>query len=211
MEEITLNARTRTVRGKRVKQLRRKGLIPAILYGHGIEAIPLEINERDLKRTVAQARAIQLIALRIDAETTPRSVLLKEVQRGSTTRSLLHVDFQQVVMGEKITVEVPLVLVGKSPIVEQGRGIFFRGVDAVTIQCLPSELIRSVEVDISKLNQVGDIIYVADLTIPPGIELLTEGEEVVAQILPIEEEVEEVEEVVEEAAEVEAIPPAEEE
>jgi len=197
MEEIRIDAHTRTVRGKRVKQLRKKELIPAILYGHGIEAIPLEINERDLERALAQARATQLIELGIDAETTLRRVLVKEVQRDSITRSLLHVDLQQVVTGEKIIAEVPLILVGQSPIVEEGRGTLFRGVDAVTINCLPSELIQSVEVDLSKLRQVGDMIYVADLAVPPSIEVLTEVREVVAQIFPVREEV------AEEAAEVE--------
>ena len=209
MEEITVNARPRTVRGKRVKQLRKKGMIPAILYGHGIEAIPLEVNERHLERALTQARATQLIALKIDDEATLRRVLAKEVQRDFITRSLLHVDFQQVVTGEKIIAEAPLILVGKSPIVEEGSGTLFRGLDAVAIRCLPSELIQSIEVDISKLHQVGDIIYVADLAVVPGIEVLSEAKEVVAQILPVREEV--VEEAAEVEAEVEAESRAEEE
>jgi len=194
MERIELKVEKRTVLGKKVKRLRRQGLIPAIIYGHETEPIPVQVEERELIRVLNQAGPNRLIALRLDGR--PRLALAREIQRDAITGKLLHVDFYTVVMTEKLSAEVPLVLIGESPAVERGEGVLQHGIDTVEVECLPGNLIHSIEVDLSELEKVGQAIYVKDLKVPPTVEILTEGEEMVVKVVPIVEEAEAEEEAV---------------
>ena len=198
MERIELAARRRNTLGKRVKGLRRQGLIPAILYGHHAEPVPLALEERALGVAERGAGSSQLVSLMIEGEEQPRTVVLKETQRDSITRSLLHVDFQQVVMGEVIVVEVPLSYVGEPLPVAEETGILSRGADTLTVRCLPADLVQEIVVDLSRLTEVNKAITVADLDLPPGLEVMGDKAEVLVLVLPAaameeEEEVEEVE------------------
>lgn len=204
MEAIQLQAEKRRVLGKKVRHLRREGFVPAILYGHKTDPIPLKVKERDLRPILAEAGVNQLISLQIGRARKPRMILAREIQRDAISHALLHVDFYEVVMSEKITTEIPLVLVGESPIVERGEGMLVRGIDYVEAECLPDNLMQSVEVDISTLEEIDHTIHVSDLQVNPGIDILTDGEEIVVKVLPLQrEEIVEVEEV--EEAEVEVI------
>ncbi len=202
MERIELKVEKRTILGKKVKRLRRQGLIPAIIYGHETEPIPVQIEERELIRVLNQAGPNRLITLRLDGR--PRLALAREIQRDAITGKLLHVDFYTVVMTEKLSAEVPLVLVGESPAVERGEGVLQHGISTVEVECLPGDLIHSIEVDLSELEEVGQAIYVKDLKVPPTVEILTEGEEMVVKVAPVVEEVEE-EEVAVAPGEVEVV------
>jgi len=202
MERIELKVEKRTLLGKKVKRLRRQGLIPAIIYGHETEPIPVQIEERELTRVLAQAGPNRLITLRLDGR--PRLALAREIQRDVITDKLLHVDFYTVVMTEKLSAEVPLVLVGESPAVERREGVLQHGIDTVEVECLPGDLIHSIEVDLSELKELGQAIYVKDLKVPPSVEILTDGEEMVVKVVPIVEEVEE-EEVAVAPGEVEVV------
>lgn len=200
MEEIELRAQRRWVIGKQVKQLRRQGLVPAILYGHRTEPLPLEVEERSLRRVLERVGRHHLITLRVGDDHEPRTTLAREVQLDPITHALLHVDFYEVVMTEKITTEVPLVFIGHSPVIEKREGILVRGLDSVEVECLPSNLIESIEVNLEDLVEIDQAILVGDLTVDADVEILTDKEEVAAQILPLRA-VEEVEEVVEEIVE----------
>ena len=202
MERIELKVEKRTLLGKKVKRLRRQGLIPAIIYGHETEPIPVQIEERELTRVLAQAGPNRLITLRLDGQ--PRLALAREIQRDVITDKLLHVDFYTVVMTEKLSAEVPLILVGESPAVERREGVLQHGIDTVEVECLPGDLIHSIEVDLSELKELGQAIYVKDLKVPPSVEILTDGEEMVVKVVPIVEEVEE-EEVAVAPGEVEVV------
>lgn len=196
MEEVELRAQKREVIGKRVKELRRQGIVPAILYGHRTEPLPLQIEGRSLRRVLERVGSHHLIALRVENEPQPRMTLAREVQLEPVTHTLLHVDFYEVVMTEKITTEVPLVFLGESPIVERREGVLVRGLDSVEVECLPSNLIESIEVNLEDLVEIDQAILVRDLKVDADLLILTDEEEVVAQILPLKAE--EVEEVVEE-------------
>ncbi len=204
MEEILLTAQPRQVIGKQVNQLRRAGSIPAVLYGsHLDKAIPLQIEEKVLKQVVAKAGHNRLIKLTVDSA-APRLVLAREVQRNPISGRLVHVDFQEVSMTEKITTEVPLVLVGTSPAVTRGEGLLIHGIDSVQVRVLPTELIASIEVDVSGLVELNQSIFVRDLQVSDKIEMLTPRDEMVAKVVPVKEEVI-TEEVPVAAAEVEVI------
>jgi len=203
MERIELHAERREIIGKKVSQLRRKGLIPAILYGHGIEPIPLQIKEKALRQVLRKAGGNRLIALKVGRARKPRLALAREIQRDAITRAFLHVDFQEVVMTEKVTTEVALVFEGESPVVKREAGVLIHGLDRVEVECLPGDLISAIPVDLSRLTEVGQALYVGDLQVDPTVTILTDPEEMVAKILPPRVRVEE--EVEEEVAEVEVI------
>jgi len=202
MEQIELKAEKRTIIGKRVKVLRREGIIPALLYGPKTEPVPIQCDERELQRVLAWAGGTNLIALRIGDAGKPKMTLVSEVQRDSITNDLYHVDFYQVVMTEKVTTEVNIVFVGEPSAVQQKDVMLLQGADSVEVECLPGDLIHSIEVDLSDL-EIDDAIYVKDLQVPDNVAILTEGEELVAKVqyLYIPEEEEEVEEWVEVAPE----------
>jgi large subunit ribosomal protein L25 len=203
MEQIELKTEKRTIIGKRVKGLRREGLVPAVLYGPKTEPIPIQCDGRELQRVLARAGGTNLISVRIDDAGRPKMALAREVQRDAITNELYHVDFYQVVMTEKVSAEVNIILTGQSPVVQQADAMLLQGADSVEIECLPGDLIHSIEVDLSTLLEIDDAIYVKDLQVPENIAILSDGDELVAKVqrLRIVEEEEEVEEVVEVAPE----------
>ncbi len=189
MEEILLTAQPRVVIGKQVGAMRRTGTIPAVLYGKHLESpMALQVDEKTLKTVVAQAGRNRLIKLTVDSG-APRLVLTREVQRNSISGRLVHVDFQEVSMTEKITTSVPLVLVGISPAVTRGDGLLIHGINTVQIRMLPGDLLPSIEVDVTRLVSLNQGLYVKDLKVNDKIEILTPGDEMVAKVVPVKEEV----------------------
>jgi len=147
----------------------------------------------------------------VDQAAKPKTTLIREIQRDVITDSLLHVDLYEVVMSQRITAEIPLSFVGEAPIVAQKTALLVRRLDSVQVQCLPNELVGSIEVDLTVLTEEDHAILVKELFVDPTIEILTNPEDVVVQVLPVKEEV--VEEIVEEeveALEVEVITAAKE-
>lgn len=206
MTQFTLKATTRDILGKKVKQLRARGITPVHLYGHGIPSQALQVETAALERLLARASTSHLIDLTVDGS-GPVKVLVREVQRNPLNDRLLHVDFFQVRMEEEIEVEVPVNLVGEPAakwlIVEQV-------LHQLSIRCLPGNIPPGVEVDISHLAEPGQAITVADLNLGPGISVLHDTEEVVVRVeapTAAEEEVP----AAEEAAAEEAPAPAAEE
>jgi large subunit ribosomal protein L25 len=200
---LELVAEKRTMVGKQVKKLRREGWVPAIMYGHDSEPIPLQLEERALALAIEQARGVQLIGIKIKGENQSELAILREVQRDPIQRSLLHVDFQRVKMTERIRAEVPLELVGESPIIESKAGILLHGISSIEVECLPKDLVGVIEVDISGLTALDQAIYVRDLVAPTGVEILTDPDEMIVRVAPLEEE--EIEEEAPEVMEVEII------
>jgi large subunit ribosomal protein L25 len=200
---MELKATTREVRGKKVRFLRREGIIPAHLFGHGIESVALQCDAAELQHILTQAGKTRLIGIMLDKAKKPRNVVVRETQRDPLTGRLLHVDFYQVRMAEKIKVEVPIVLVGEAPALKGKGNMLIQELNSLTIECLPDRILDSVEVDLSCLAGAEQAIHVKDITLGEGISVLDDPEHIVARIsvLPVEraEKVEvEKEEVVEE-------------
>jgi large subunit ribosomal protein L25 len=202
-DEIRLDAQPRTVIGKQVKQLRRSGIVPIVLYGGHINSIPLQAEERPLRTVLTHAGHNRLIYLNL-GDPTPRIVLAREIQREPITGRLLHVDLQEVSLTEKMTVDVPIALHGTAPSVTRGEGLMIHGLEAVSIRVLPTDLIPEIVVDVSVLANVNDALHVSDLKVSDRIEILTSLDEMIAKIIPVKEEVI-TEEVPVAAAEVEVI------
>jgi large subunit ribosomal protein L25 len=212
MEALELKAEVREVTGRQVKHLRQGGLVPAVLYGKDLDPALLQIEEKALTKVLRQAGTHQLISLQI-GQKKPQMTLARDIQRDVIRYNYLHVDFYAVRMSEKVTAQVPLELVGHAPAVREQGGILTQGLDQVEIECLPSDLVSSIEVNIDGLVEFNDSISVADLTVPDTITILSDPESLVAKIEPprlVEEEEVEEEEMVEVSVEPEVLTEAKE-
>jgi len=205
MENLELVAEVREIKGKQVKKLRRQGWIPAVLYGPRRNPMTLQVKERSLMRLLKEAGVGHLISLRVPGADGSFTTLIREVQRDPISRRILHVDFQEVVMTEKLVTEVPIVFEGEAPVVERGAGVLVYGISSVEIECLPGDLIPAITVDLSVLEKVDQTIHVGDLEVPDGVHIRTDPSEWVVKVLPPRVAVAEAEEVEEEAPEVEVI------
>jgi len=181
MEQIELKAEPRTQTGRGLNALRGQGYVPAIVYGSRTVATPIQLEAKGLQKVLAKAGQNQLISLRI-GDKEPVLALAREVQRDALRHHVLHVDFYQVVMTEKITAEVPLVLIGEAPAVESLGGILVHGLNTVEVQCLPGDLPSAIEVELSPLTELHDFLTVADLRVPSAVAILSDPDSVVARI-----------------------------
>ena len=208
-EQVELTAEKRTVLGKQVKQLRRQGWTPGVMYGHGFESVSLQFETRSLQSVLAHVGGSQLIRIKVKGKKQSEMALVRDVQRDPIRRTVLHVDLYRVKMTERLTAEVPVEMVEESPVMEAKTGILLQGISAVEVECLPGDLVDAIEVDLSELVQIDQAIHVRDLAIPAGIEVLTDLDEMIVRVVPLEaeEELEELEEevVIPGAAEVEVI------
>ncbi len=198
MEQIELQASDREIQGRKVRFLRRQGIIPVHLFGHNIESVALQCDAAQLQRVLAQAGKTRLINLKLDKAKRPRNVVVREIQRDLLTGGLLHVDFYQVRMAEKIKVEVPIVPVGEAPALKLKENMLLQGLNKLTIECLPDKIPASIEVDLNSLTEAEQAIHVRDITLGGGFAILNDPEHVVVKISL--RRVEKVEEVVEKVA-----------
>lgn len=191
MDQIALNAEVRTVTGKAVSRLRREGWVPAVIYGAEVGSRPLQIEARQAEAVLGKVGTSHLLSLHIAGEKAPVQVLVRDLQRDPIHRQMLHIDLYQVEMGKPITVEVPLVWVNESPVVERRDGVLLQGAETIEIECLPGDLIDSIEVDLSLLTEVDQQITVGDLAVPAKVRVLSDPAEMIVRVAPSEERVEE--------------------
>ena len=214
MEDLTLQTSKREILGKKTRFLRRQGITPAHLFGHGIESLALECDTAKLQQVVAQAGTTRLISLGIEGDKQPRSVFIREIQRDVCNDELLHVDFYQVRMKEKIRVDVPIVLFGEAPAMKEKGRILTHSLTSLSIESLPDNLPPQIEVDLSPLEELGQAIYIRDIAFSPDITVMTDPDQMVVKVSEarvVEEEVVAEEELVaEEAVEEEAAEEAKE-
>ena len=208
MKQIELRATSREILGKKVKSLRRQGIIPLHLFGHNVESLALQCDEAQLKRVLAQAGKTRLISLKLDKGKRPRNVVVREIQREMRTDGLLHVDLYQIKMTEKIRVEVPVVAVGEAPALKSKENMLLQELNSLTVECLPDEIPTSVKVDLSSLTERAQAIRVEDVILGKEVAILNNPELVVVKIGSRPKE--KVEEVVEAEEAVEAVEAPEE-
>jgi len=194
MEEVFLQASKRDVIGKQVKTLRREGVLPGIVYGRGISSIPISLNAHNANQILSAITSSSLIDLEIDGE--KHTTLVREKQRDPVTGIVLHIDFYEVSMTEKLQTNVMLEFQGESPAVKELMGVLVTVLESLEIECLPQDLPDRIVADLSTLEEIGDSLYVRDILLPPNIELITDIDGLVVVIsAPAVEEIEEVEEI----------------
>jgi large subunit ribosomal protein L25 len=193
-DRLAIDAEPRTVIGKQVKQLRRGGLVPAVIYGIK-EPLTIQLDNILLRRVLRRAGTTNLINISVDGDT--RTVLAREIQQHLTRGDLIHVDFQEVDLAVKITAEASLVLVGRSQMMDDALGSDVLALTNVEIEALPDDLIAEIEVDASQMKSADEPIYISDLVVPEGVTILTDPDTAVARFeytrLEEEEEAEELE------------------
>ena len=190
------------------KAMRAQGLIPAVIYSKEVETIPLSLSFEDFEKLHKEAGETTIVDLKIEGEAEPRSVLVKNLQYDPVTDIHIHVDLFQIKAGEKLKVTIPLRFEGESLAVQDLGGILITNKDEIEVECLPKDLPKDIEVDISILKNIDDSITIKDIKVPAGVEVLDELDDSVIVVAP--PAVEEEEEVVSEEEAVAGVEATEE-
>jgi large subunit ribosomal protein L25 len=185
----TLAAKGREITGKAVAHLRRDGILPAVVFGHGLESTSVSLDAHEFEVLRRKTSSNTLVDLSIDGQKS-QPVLVHGVQLHRVTQRPLHADLFLVRMTEELTVEVPLVASGESDAVKTHGGTVLHPIEHVRVRALPDHLPTSIQYDISSLLTFDDVIRVRDLEIPGDVTLMTDPEEIVAKVIPprVEEE-----------------------
>jgi len=182
MKQTELLVTIRETLGKKVRFLRRQGITPVHLFGHNVESVALQCDTAQLKRVLAQTGRTRLISLKVDEAKRPRNVVIREVQREPRTSELLHVDFYQVSMAEKIRVEVPIVSIGEAPALKLKENFLIQELNSLSVECLPGEIPNRVDIDLASLTEVGQAIHVKDIMLDKEGTILNNPEQLVVKI-----------------------------
>lgn len=183
---MELTATSRTELGRSVKALRKQGLIPAELYGHGVSNEHVAVPARDFEKAYQEVGESSLLTLVLGKQKHP--VIIHDIQRDYLTDSVVHIDFYQVRMDEKVKTLVPLVFDGEAPAVKTLGGVLNRSIVEVEIEALPADLPHRLHVDLSALAELNQSLYVKDIVVPKGVKMLFDPETVVATVTEMREE-----------------------
>ena len=207
MDKVSLIADKRTISGRKVKALRRQGIIPANVFGKKIKSFALQISAKDFEQVFEEAGETGIVELSVkNGKTTQYSVLVSNVQKDPVTDMPLHIDFRQVDLKEKIEASVPIEFTGESPAEKTGIGTVVRYVNEVGVEALPADLPEKFEVDTSALTEVDQAVLVKDLKYDKTkVVIKDDSEKIVAKVEP-PQKVEEVTPAPEVAVEGEAVP-----
>jgi large subunit ribosomal protein L25 len=209
---MQLKASTRQLLGKRSRRLHREGKLAAVVYGHNAKPTALVLDRLEFQKVFVKSGRTHLVDLVVDDDRTEK-VLVREIQTHPRRLGPIHVDFYQVSLEEKLTVEVPVHLVGESAAVKRGDADVLQPIHAIRVECLPTDIPEAFEVDLGPLDEIEAELRISDLTAPKGVTILSDPEELVVKIIKkremkVEEELPAAEAVVpaegEEAAEGEA-------
>jgi large subunit ribosomal protein L25 len=191
-DKHTLTVEPRKITGRKVKILRREGLAPANIFGSKIKSAGIQVDAKQFLKLYDQVGDTGLIDLQVKGEKQARPTLVHLLQTHPVTGQLLHVDFRQVDLTQKITAHVPVELVGESPAVEQKGGILVHSLDEVEVEALPADFPDKFEIDISSLLEIGDSLHVSDLKVDAAkVVIQTPPDTVVASVEAPKEEEEE--------------------
>lgn len=206
MDFVELRANLKEGTGKEInKKLREEGGVPCVVYKKGEPSVSLKVDNKDLTKALhTDAGENVILNLKIDGvkKRNSRTVIIKEIQKDPIRDCLLHVDFQEISLTEKLKVKVPIIARGEAIGVKQGEGVLQHVMWETDIECLPTNIPEKIEVDISHLN-IGDAVYIKDILAPEGVKILNDPEAVVFSV----EHIKEVEEVTAPPAEGEVAEP----
>ncbi|MGA2417933.1 MAG: 50S ribosomal protein L25 [Candidatus Staskawiczbacteria bacterium] len=204
---ISLKAKIRKETGKKVSALKESGRIPAVIYGHKIKNVLLDIDYKEFQKVLREAGESSLIELDIEGEKGKRPVLVHELQKDPVTDKFIHIDFFQASLTEEVEVKVPLVFEGTSLAVKDLGGTLVKNISELEVKALAQNLLHEIKVSIDGLNTFEDHILVKDLILPKDVKIIAKPDEIVvsvAQPAKVEEELaKEIEEKVEDIEKVE--------
>jgi large subunit ribosomal protein L25 len=201
---IALSAEVRDIKGEKVEELREQGFLPAIAYGPKIEGTSLTLNSREFEKVFAEAGEHSLIDLNIKGKKESFSVLVHDIQKEPVSRKITHVDFYAPDLEKKVEVFVEFVIEGESPAVKKLGGTIIKTVSELEVKALPNNIPDEIRVNIESLDAIGKEIFVRDLIVPEGVEIMKDPNEILVLVAaptrveeelekPIEEKIDEIE------------------
>ena len=193
MDQTTIDVRPRALLGKKARFLRRAGITPANLYGAGMESLALQVDAKDLVRTIATTSRNTAVELKVHGESKPRTAFIWRLQRHPMTEDILHVDFYHVDVTRTMRAKVPIALEGVDPELDKFAKRVTQYLQEVDVESLPLDLPAQIALDVSALQEIDDDKKVADLVVSDKVTILTDPEELVARVTAIVEAVEDVE------------------
>jgi large subunit ribosomal protein L25 len=187
MDKKVLKAEVRKLVGRKVKNLRKEGLLPANVSGKKVESVSVQVNFKEFKEIYDEVGETGLIMLKLESEERP--VLVHNVQMHALTDDMIHVDFLQVDLKEKVEAQVPVEVVGTSPAEKQSLGTVVQHLNEVTVEALPTDLPEKFEVSVDELTEVDQAIFVKDIKVDRSkVEIKTNEEEIVVKVEPPQKE-----------------------
>lgn len=181
MAEFELAAEVRTVRGKKNRRLRQQGYVPGVVYGPANDPISVQFPYRAIEVMLMDAGGTNLIDIVVEGKTYPS--LAREVQRDVVRGDILHVDFLAVDESQRIRVEVPVVMEGRSPVIAAREGILITGRSSLTLEVFPSDIRNRIVIDLSKLTELGAEVLVRDLEFGENVTVHNDPNEMIAKIV----------------------------
>jgi len=176
MEKVVLKASKREITGKQVRALRRAGQLPAVIYGRHVEPIAISLDAHSASLILAKLTSSSLVTLDVDGTEFP--AIVREKQRNYIKGVLTHVDFLALDLSEKIRTKVRLTYTGVSPAVKDFSAVLVHRLDALEVECLPTDLPERITVDISSLKEIGNNIHVRDIVVPANVLVLDDADEI---------------------------------
>ena len=184
MDVQTLKLERRELTGKKVRSLRRQGIIPVHVYGAAIEPASLQVDERSLNRLLPSVGSNIPVSVEYDGQDTENICFVREVQRHPVSDAVIHVDFMRVDVSRAVSAEVPLTLAGTSVAVAQMAGTLLQSVQSLLIEALPMNMPAEVVVDISVLNTLDSTLSVSDIEVPGDVTVLNDPDDTVIRVAP---------------------------
>jgi len=177
MQKIELNVQNREIIGSRVSSLRKEGLIPAVIYGRGLEALNIQVPAKDFEKVYAEAGESTLVYIKLDKEELP--TIIHDVSLDPVSDKIIHADFYKVRLDEKITASIPIVIVGESPAVKNLGAILVTNINELEVEAFPQDLPHEFMVDVSGLINFHDHISVKDLKVSDKVEIQAKPDDVI--------------------------------
>jgi len=187
MPKTILKAEERKIEGRKVKNLRKEGILPGNVYGKKIKSLAVQVDLKEFTKTFKEIGETGLLTIQIGTDEKP--VLIHNLQKNPKSDELIHVDFLQVDLKVKVEADIPVELIGESPAEKQGIGTVVQYLNEVKVEALPTDLPESFEVDTSILSEVDQSIMVKDLKFDKSkVEIKSDLEEMVAKVEPPQKE-----------------------
>jgi large subunit ribosomal protein L25 len=182
-DRVTINLERRTVIGKKVKTLRRSGLLPATVYGKGVEPISVQLSARLFADILRKAGRTTLLDLKIPGE-RPLAAFIHALQRHPVSREILHADLRVVDLLVEIMVSVPVHIEGESPVVARGDAMLNVVHTTLNVRALPTDVPSSLHVDVSSLDSFDKALHVSDITLPDNVAVDLPSDELLVSLTP---------------------------
>lgn len=179
---VSLKAKIRKETGKDTNEIKESGRIPAVVYGHKVKNIMLDIDYKDFLKVFKEAGESSLVELLVEGEKDKKMVLIHEIQKDPVTDQPIHIDFFQPDLTEEVEVEVPLVFEGISLAVKELGGTLVKNIQDLKVKALPQNLPHEIKVSIDSLNTFQDHILAKDLVLPEGVKIMIKPDEIVVMV-----------------------------